>query len=80
MSKLVVDIVTTGLLRVNNTPGNSGYIMLNGRVISELRIEKGCQTKRWRRNLRQYLGIRLEGLQKNTMKLEWSLSLPNSTR
>jgi len=40
MLKLVVDIVTTGLLRVNNTAGSSGYIVLNSKVISELCIEK----------------------------------------
>jgi hypothetical protein len=39
MLKLVVDIVTTGLLRVNNTVGSSGYIMLNSAVISKLYIE-----------------------------------------
>jgi hypothetical protein len=60
MLKLVVDIVTTGLLKVNNTAGSSDYIVLNSRVISELCIEKGCETKRSRRNLRQYLGVRLE--------------------
>jgi hypothetical protein len=40
MLKIVVDIVTTGLLRVNNTTGSSGYIVLNIKAISELCFEK----------------------------------------
>jgi hypothetical protein len=35
-----VDIVTTGLLRANNTAGSSCYIVLNSKLISELCIEK----------------------------------------
>jgi len=41
--KLVVHIVTTRLLRVNNTAGSSGYIVSNSKVINELCMEKNVK-------------------------------------
>lgn len=35
----MVDIAITRFLRVSNTAGSSGYIVLNSKVISELCIE-----------------------------------------
>lgn len=39
MLNLVVDIVTTVRLRVNNTACSSGYVVLNSKVICELCVE-----------------------------------------
>jgi len=76
MSKLVVDVVTTRLLRVNNIAVSSGCIVLNSKVINELCIEKDVKRSGRCVIWGSIWELRLEGLQKNTKKLEWSLSRP----